>query len=194
MAGLTTVLGGTVEIDGNDITGLPAHVIAKKGIAYLPQTESTFTQLTVSENLKMAGYTVEKTQYDEGLMTGLRMFPQLSNYMASKVQNLSGGERQMVAMTMALIRKPTIIMLDEPTANLSPKLATEVLKNVGSLSRDLKMAVLLVEQNARKALEIGDRAYLLVGGKKVFEGSAKELLEHKELGQMYLGVKTAAAT
>ena len=194
MAGLTTVLGGTVEIDGNDITGLPAHVIAKKGIAYLPQTESTFTQLTVSENLKMAGYTVEKTQYDEGLMTGLRMFPQLSNYMASKVQNLSGGERQMVAMTMALIRKPTIIMLDEPTANLSPKLATEVLKNVGSLSQDLKMAVLLVEQNARKALEIGDRAYLLVGGKKVFEGSAKELLEHKELGQMYLGVKTAAAT
>ncbi len=194
MAGLTTVLGGTVEIDGHDITGLPAHVIAKKGIAYLPQTESTFTQLTVSENLKMAGYTVEKTQYDEGLMTGLRMFPQLSNYMASKVQNLSGGERQMVAMTMALIRKPTIIMLDEPTANLSPKLATEVLKNVGSLSQDLKMAVLLVEQNARKALEIGDRAYLLVGGKKVFEGSAKELLEHKELGQMYLGVKTAAPT
>ncbi len=194
VAGLTTVLGGTVEFDGQDVTGLPAHVIAKKGIAYLPQTESTFTQLTVSENLKMAGYTVEKAQFDEGLKTGLRMFPQLSNYMTSKVQNLSGGERQMVAMTMALIRKPKIIMLDEPTANLSPKLATEVLRNVGLLTHDLKMAVLLVEQNARKALEIGDKAYLLVGGKKVFDGSAKELLEHNELGQMYLGVKTASAT
>jgi branched-chain amino acid transport system ATP-binding protein len=190
---LTTVLSGSVEIDGREITGLPAHVIAKKGIAYLPQTDSTFTQLRVSENLKMAGYTVEKNQFDEGLRTGLQMFPQLANYMTSKVQNLSGGERQMVAMTMALIRKPSVIMLDEPTANLSPKLAAEVLKNVASLARDLKMAVLLVEQNAKKALEIGDRAYLLVGGKKVFDGSARELLEHSELGQMYLGVKTADA-
>ena len=178
-------------MDGQEITRFPAHVIAKKGIAYLPQTDSTFTQLKVSENLKMAGYTVEKSQFDEGLRTGLQMFPVLANYMTSKVQNLSGGERQMVAMTMALIRKPAAIMLDEPTANLSPKLAAAVLKNVASMASDLKMAVLLVEQNARKALEIGNRAYLLVGGKKVFDGPAQELLEHKELAQMYLGVKTA---
>jgi branched-chain amino acid transport system ATP-binding protein len=141
----------------------------------------------------MAGYTVHENQFTQGLKTGLGMFPQLSNYMNSKVQNLSGGERQMVAMTMALIRKPTVILLDEPTANLSPKLATEVLRNVVSLAQDLGMAVLLVEQNAKKALEIGEKAYLLVGGRKVFDGTAKELLEHRELGQMYLGVKIADA-
>lgn len=172
---------------------MPAHLIAKKGLAYLPQTDSTFTQLKVSENFRMAGYTVDKEQFDSRLKSALDMFPQLSNYMNSKVQNLSGGERQMVAMTMALIRKPAVIMLDEPTANLSPKLATEVLKNVASLATDLGIAVLLVEQNAKKALGIGTRAYLLVSGEKAFEGSAKELLEHKELGQMYLGVKTAGA-
>ena len=141
----------------------------------------------------MAGYTVDENQFAQGLKTGLGMFPTLSDYMNSKVQNLSGGERQMVAMTMALIRKPTVIMLDEPTANLSPKLATEVLRNIVLLAQDLGMAVLLVEQNAKKALEIGTKAYLLVGGKKVFDGTARELLEHKELGQMYLGVKTADA-
>jgi branched-chain amino acid transport system ATP-binding protein len=99
----------------------------------------------------------------------------------------------MVAMTMALIRKPEVIMLDEPTANLSPKLATEVLQKVVELKTNLGMTVLLVEQNAKKALEIGDRAYLLVGGKKAFEGSTRELLGHQELSRMYLGLKTTAA-
>jgi branched-chain amino acid transport system ATP-binding protein len=194
IAGLTTIFRGNIELDGEKISGLPAHAIAKRGLAYLPQTDSTFTQLTVAENFRMAGYTVSKEEFASRLKSGIEMFPVLSNYMESKVQNLSGGERQMVAMTMALIRKPKVIMLDEPTANLSPKLAAEVLKNVQSLATKLGMGVLLVEQNARKALEIGTRAYLLVGGKKVFEGYAKELLEHKELAQMYLGVKTAAAT
>lgn len=99
----------------------------------------------------------------------------------------------MVAMTTALIRKPKVIMLDEPTANLSPKLSTEVIQKVAQLPETLGLTVLLVEQNAKKALEIGDKAYLLVSGKKVFDGSAKELLEHRELSQMYLGLKTAAA-
>ena len=96
----------------------------------------------------------------------------------------------MVAMTMALIRKPKVIMLDEPTANLSPKLATEVLRKIADLPTTLGLTVLLVEQNAKKALEIGNKAYLLVSGKKVFEGSARELLEHQELSRMYLGLKT----
>jgi branched-chain amino acid transport system ATP-binding protein len=160
-------------------------------LAYLPQTESVFTQLTVSENIKMAGYTVPATEFGDRLKSGLDMFPQLASYMSTKVQNLSGGERQMVAMTMALIRKPKVIMLDEPTANLSPKLATQVLKNAESLAKDLGMAVVLVEQNARRALEIGNRAYLLVSGKKVFEGSAQELLSHQELAQLYLGLRAA---
>lgn len=193
IAGLTTIYGGEVRLDGNKISGLPAYEIVKRGLAYLPQTESVFTQLTVSENFRMAGYTVSKTEFQTRLKSGIDMFPQLTNYLNSKVQNLSGGERQMVAMTMALIRKPEVIMLDEPTANLSPKLATEVLQKVVELKTNLGMTVLLVEQNAKKALEIGDRAYLLVGGKKVFEGSTRELLEHQELSRMYLGLKTAAA-
>ncbi len=194
IAGLTTIYSGNVSLDGSTISGLPAHEIAKRGLAYLPQTESVFTQLTVAENFKMAGYTVSEEDFDVRLKSGLDMFPQLTSYLKSKVQNLSGGERQMVAMSMALIRKPQVIMLDEPTANLSPKLATEVLNKIVDLARKLGMAVLLVEQNAKKALEIGDRAYLLVSGKKVFDGSAKELLAHAELSRMYLGLQTAEAT
>jgi branched-chain amino acid transport system ATP-binding protein len=191
IAGLTTIYSGGISLDKNRISGLAAHEIAKRGLAYLPQTESVFTQLTVVENFKMAGYTVPKEEFGSRLKTGLDMFPQLSNYLKSKVQNLSGGERQMVAMTMALLRKPKVIMFDEPTANLSPKLANEVLRKVAALPETLGLTVLLVEQNAKKALEIGDKAYLLVSGKKVFDGSAKELLEHEELSRMYLGLKTA---
>jgi len=192
IAGLTTIYEGAITLDNNKISGLAAHEIAKRGVAYLPQTESVFTQLTVAENFKMAGYTVAATEFDSRLKTGLDMFPQISKYMKSKVQNLSGGERQMVAMTMALIRKPKIIMLDEPTANLSPKLATEVLKKVSELPGNLGVTVLLVEQNAKKALEIGNSACLMVSGKKVFDGGARELLEHEELSRMYLGLKAAA--
>jgi branched-chain amino acid transport system ATP-binding protein len=192
IAGLTTIYEGSITLDDGKISGLPAHEIAKRGIAYLPQTESVFTQLTVAENFKMAGYTVSESEFESRLKTGLDMFPQISKYMKSKVQNLSGGERQMVAMTMALIRKPKVIMLDEPTANLSPKLATEVLKKISALPTSFGITVLLVEQNARKALEIGNRAYLLVGGKKVFEGEARDLLQHEELSQMYLGLKTVS--
>ena len=193
IAGLTNIYEGTVSLDGKEISGLPAHEIAKIGLAYLPQTESVFTQLTVSENFKMAGYTVSEEDFDTRLKSGLVVFPQLSNYLKSKVQNLSGGERQMLAMTMALIRNPKVIMLDEPTANLSPKLATEVLTKIIDLAKILHMTVLLVEQNAKKALEIGDNAYLLVSGRKVFEGTTKELLAHQELSRMYLGLKTDAA-
>lgn len=97
----------------------------------------------------------------------------------------------MVAMAMAMMRKPKVVMFDEPTANLSPKLATQVLKTVESLAKDKGLTVILVEQNARKALEMGSNAYLLVSGRKVYEGSASELLAHQELAQMYLGLKAA---
>src|SRR3989442_15851469 len=111
--------------------------------------------------------------------------------MGTKGGHLSGGERQKDAMMMAMIRKHNAIMYDEPTANLAPKIATEVLETKKSLASDLGLAVVLVQQNARRALEIGDRAYLLVGGKKAFEGSSKELLSHQELARMYLGLKVA---
>ena len=120
VAGLTNIYKGSVTFDGKVISGHPPHIVARSGVAYLPQTESVFTRLSVTENFKMAAYTVSKSDYESRLRDSLEVFPQLKAYLDSKVVNLSGGERQMVAMTMALLRKPRIIMFDEPTANLSP--------------------------------------------------------------------------
>lgn len=192
IAGLTSIYKGSVSMDARTISGLPPHVIARSGLAYLPQTDSVFTQLTVTENFKMAAYSVPRREFESRLKDSLDIFPQLSAYLKSKVVNLSGGERQMVAMTMALVRNPQVIMFDEPTANLSPKYATQVLKTILSLAKERGLTIVLVEQNAKRALEIGDMAYLLVGGKNVFKGPAKDLLAHQELAKMYLGVKAAA--
>jgi len=193
VAGLTNIYKGTVTMDGKTLSGHPPHIIARLGLAYLPQTESVFTKLSVTENFKMAAYMVPKDEYQTRLKDSLEIFPQLRSYLESKVVNLSGGERQMVAMTMALLRKPQVIMFDEPTANLSPKYATEVLRTIQTLGKERGLTIVLVEQNAKRALEIGDRAYLLVGGKNAFIGSAKELLSHQELARMYLGMKAVGA-
>ena len=188
IAGITNIYQGTINLDGRTISKLPPHEIARLGIAYLPQTDSTFTQLTVTENFKMAGYTVATEDFDQRKRNVLEMFPRLSSYMKTKVSHLSGGERQMVAMSMALLRKPNTIMFDEPTANLAPIIATEVLNTITYLSRNSGLTILLVEQNATRALQIGHSAYLLVNGTTIFEGSAKALLEHPELGKLYLGL------
>ncbi len=193
VAGLCSIYKGSVSMDGKRISGHPPHVIARSGLAYLPQTESVFTKLSVTENFKMAAYMVSRSEYETRLKDSLEIFPQLRAYLGSRVVNLSGGERQMVAMTMALLRKPRVIMFDEPTANLSPKYATEVLKTIQKLGKERGLTIVLVEQNAKRALEIGDRAYLLVGGKNAFVGTANELLSHQELARMYLGMKAASA-
>lgn len=193
IAGLTTLYEGTVTMDGKKLTGHAPHAIARAGLAYLPQTESVFTQLSVIENFKMAAYTISKDQFDSRLSTSLDMFPQLKGYLETKAVKLSGGERQMVAMTMALLRNPTVVMFDEPTANLSPKYASQVLKTVQTLGKEMGLTIVLVEQNAKRALEIGDKAYLLVGGRNAFKGTAAELLSHQELAKLYLGMKVASA-
>ncbi len=191
ISGLTTMYAGTVSLDGKILSGLPPHLISRSGIAYLPQTDSVFTQLTVAENFRMAAYTVSRSDFDSRIKDALQIFPQLDQYIGSKVVNLSGGERQMVAMTMALVRKPQVIMFDEPTANLSPKYSTQVLRTIQTLAKERGLTIVLVEQNARRALEVGDNAYLLVGGKNAFKGTARELLSHQELAKLYLGVKVA---
>lgn len=188
ITGLTTVYEGTVKHNGQEITGLASHKIARSGIAFLPQTDNVFTNLTITENLRLAGYTINQNDYRTRLKRIFQLFPQLSAYTSTKALSLSGGERQMLAMALALIREPNVMMFDEPTANLAPKIATQVLNLISSLAKDIGLTILLAEQNARRALEIGDVAYLLVGGKNAFEGTARELLEHKELGRLYLGV------
>jgi branched-chain amino acid transport system ATP-binding protein len=188
IAGLTTIYQGTIELDGQEITGLASHKIARSGIAYLPQTDNVFTNLTVTENLRLAGYTLDDELYRTRLRRIFQLFPQLSTYANTKALNLSGGERQMLAMALALIREPGVIMFDEPTANLAPKIATQVLNLISSLAKDIGLTIMLAEQNAKRALEICNAAYLMVGGKNAFEGTARELLEHKELGRLYLGL------
>ncbi|MGA8857698.1 MAG: ABC transporter ATP-binding protein [Candidatus Bathyarchaeia archaeon] len=188
ITGLTTVYEGTIKHNGQEITGLASHKIARSGIAFLPQTDNVFTNLTITENLRLAGYTINQNDYRTRLKRIFQLFPQLSAYTNTKALSLSGGERQMLAMALALIREPNVMMFDEPTANLAPKIATQVLNLISSLAKDIGLTILLAEQNARRALEIGDVAYLLVGGKNAFEGTARELLEHKELGRLYLGV------
>jgi len=192
ISGLTTIYSGRVILDGQlELSKMKAHDIARAGVAYLPQTENIFTNLTVAENLKLAGYTLPKEEVEAKVQEVLEAFPQLRVYMSTKANNLSGGERQMLAMAMALLRKPTVIMFDEPTANLAPKIATQVLNRIASVAREMGLTVLLVEQNARRALEIGDKAYLLVSGNENFEGRAQDLLDHREIGKLYLGLKTA---
>ena len=188
IAGLTSIYQGQVMLDNKIVSKLPPHEIARLGIAYLPQTESTFTRLTVSENFKMAGYSVDHEDFRERLEKALAIFPKLTSYMNTKVSHLSGGERQMVAMSMALLRKPNTIMFDEPTANLAPIVATQVLNTITYLAQDSDITILLVEQNATRALQIGHSAYLLVNGTTIFQGTAKALLEHPELGKLYLGL------
>jgi branched-chain amino acid transport system ATP-binding protein len=188
IAGYTNIYKGHVQFKGQDITGMASHKIARKGIAYLPQTNNVFTDLTVTENLKLAGYQIEAESYRTRLTRVFQLFPQLTAYAKTKASSLSGGERQMLAMAIALIRDPNVILFDEPTANLAPIIATQVLNLISSLATEVGLCILLAEQNAKRALEIGNTAYLMVSGKNTFVGTARELLEHKELGKLYLGV------
>jgi branched-chain amino acid transport system ATP-binding protein len=191
ISGIATIFNGEVEMDGKTLSNESPTEIARSGVAYLPQTENVFTNLTVKENLRLAGYTLKDSDHHARLKTSLELFPQLSQYLGTKASNLSGGERQMVAMAMAVLRNPSVVMFDEPTANLAPKIATQVLDIISKITKDMNLTTLLVEQNARRALEMGDHAYLLVSGKRVFAGSCRELLEHKELGRLYLGVQVS---
>ena len=191
ICGIASTFGGTVELDGARVTGKSPTEIARLGLAYLPQTNNVFTNLSVRENFVLAGYTVDPKDYPDRVKGAIEIFPQLSRYMETKASNLSGGERQMVAMAMAMVRKPSVVMFDEPTANLAPKIATQVLGVISSITKRLNLTTVLVEQNAKRALEMGDAAYLLVSGKTVFSGGAHELLEHKELGRLYLGLQVS---
>jgi len=191
IAGIATIFKGSIDLDGLNLTSFSPTEVARSGVAYLPQTDNVFTHLHVAENLRLAGYTLKEKDYPERLAKSLEIFPQLSKYLGTRTSNLSGGERQMVAMAMALIRKPAVVMFDEPTANLAPKIATQVMATIGTVTRDKSLTTLLAEQNARRALELGNYAYLLVSGKMVFAGTCRELLDHRELGRLYLGLQAS---
>ena len=187
--GLTSIYSGTVKFDGMELVGKSPHEIARLGIAYLPQLNKVFENLTVEENLLMAGYTLNKTELSEKIKEVTQIFPIIEKYRKTKAGLLSGGERQMIATAMALIREPRVMMFDEPTSELAPKMAKSILEKIVELRDTMNMTIILVEQNAKKALEIGDRAYLLVGGRLTFEGGCRELLNHPQLSTLYLGLR-----
>ncbi len=186
--GLTTIYSGSITLEGEEIAGLPPHKVAKKGIAYLPQVGNVFLNLSVRENLTMATYTLDEDEAKDRVEEVLSYYPLLKTYLNRRADTLSGGERQLLAMAMAMIRRPKIMLFDEPTANLAPKIALEVLREIVRLRDEHGITIVLVEQNARRALESGDRAVLFVSGRVAFEGACSELLNHPELSSLYLGL------
>ncbi len=186
--GLCTIYSGEISYDGEKITGLAPHEVARKKIAYLPQVNNVFSNLTVKENLIMASYTLDSKLVEQRMPEIFETFPILRKYEKSKANTLSGGERQMLGMGMALIRRPNVMLFDEPTASLSPKLADEVLSKIKQMRDDFGITVILVEQNVKRALSLGDFVYLFANGKGVFKGKPEELLSHPDLSKLYLGI------
>jgi len=186
--GLCNVYSGEITYENKTIIGLAPHEVARKKIAYLPQINNVFANLTIKENLTMASYTLDSSTHSQRLPEIFETFPILKKYEKSKANILSGGERQMLAMAMALIRQPKVMLFDEPTASLSPKLADEVLSKIKQIRDDYGITVILVEQNVKRALKMGDYVYLLANGKGIFKGKSEELLSHPELGKLYLGI------
>jgi len=189
--GLTQLYTGKVIFEGVEIQGIPPHEVTKQGIAYLPQVNNVFSELKIRENLIMAGYTLGKEEAQNRSIDVLDDFPVLKKYLDRKAGTLSGGERQMLAMAMALMRRPKMMLFDEPTGSLAPKKAKEVLSEILRLRDTYEITVLLAEQNARRALEQGDKALLLVSGRVMYNDTAQKLLKHPELGKVYLGIKKA---
>ncbi len=187
--GLTQLYKGKIVFDGTEIGELPPHEVTKLGMAYLPQVNNVFSELKVSENLIMAGYTLNREEARNRSEEVLEDFPVLKSYLERKAGTLSGGERQMLAMAMALVRRPKMMLFDEPTGSLAPKKAIEVISEIERLRDTYGITILLAEQNARRALEHGDKAILLVSGRVMYNDEAQKLLNHPELGKVYLGIK-----
>jgi branched-chain amino acid transport system ATP-binding protein len=185
--GLADIYEGRVLFNGFDVTKLKPYKKARLGIAYVPQMFNIFSELTVYENLVLAGYLLDKKELREKIDSVLDLFPRLREFLHRKAGTLSGGERRMLAIAMGLMKNPKVILLDEVTSDLAPIIVKKVLNTVIDIRDNLKITVVLVEQYVKRALEISDKAYLLVSGKIRFEGNPKDL-ENSELAKLYLGL------
>ena len=187
ITGMLTPKSGSVIFEGVDITKIPGHKIVPMGMAHVPEGRRVFSQLSVYENLKLGAYTRrDKTEIEETLKTVYRSFPRLEERKNQAAGTLSGGEQQMLAMGRALMSKPKLICMDEPSMGLSPILVDEIFRIIREISAG-GTTVLLVEQNAKKALSIADRGYVLETGSIVIQGAASELLNDDEIKKAYLG-------
>jgi branched-chain amino acid transport system ATP-binding protein len=185
VAGLLKPRHGSVWLNGQDITPLPPHHIVQAGICYVPQTENVFPSLTVEENLDMGAF-IRRDDIRPKKEALYSLFPDLRDKRKTRAGNLSGGQRQVVAMARALMLDPTLLLLDEPTAGLSPVLVSAIFQKIIDINRT-GVALLIVEQNARQALQRADRGYVLAMGQNRYEDTGKALLENPEMRHLFLG-------
>ena len=187
VTGLLSPKKGSIIFEGKDITKTPAHKIVSLGLAHVPEGRRVFAEMSVYQNLKMGAYTrSDKGEIEQTLEKVYKRFPRLEERKNQLAGTLSGGEQQMLAMGRALMSNPRIILMDEPSMGLSPILVNEIFDIIQSVS-EAGTTVLLVEQNAKKALAIADRAYVLETGKIVMSGDAKELMNDDSIKKAYLG-------
>ena len=185
MLGLLNLKSGSVLIDNEDISNLNPQDRVKKGISFVPQTRNVFTGLTVRENLEMGAF-LRNEDLNKVIDEIYELFPILSEKRSQIVGELSGGQRQQVALGRALMTEPSVLMLDEPTAGVSPIVMDELIDHIFKVKQK-NVAIIMVEQNAKQALSISDRCYVLVTGENKFEGSGKELLNDPEVRRSFLG-------
>ncbi len=185
MLGLLKLKSGSVTLNGEDISKINPQDRVKKGISFVPQTRNVFTELTVRENLEIGGFLTEGS-LENKIESIYSLFPILSEKKSQVVGQLSGGQRQQVALGRALMSDPSVLMLDEPTAGVSPIVMDELFEHIIKVKKT-NVAVIMVEQNAKQALSISDRGYVLVTGQNKFEGSGNDLLEDPEVRRSFLG-------
>ena len=194
VAGVLPASGGSVRLDGQEITNRRADRLARLGLGFVPQDSDVFDTLTVTENLEMGGYLLDRRAVAEQITTVLDLLPALKKLRGRKAEKLSGGERKMTGIARALMNRPSVLLLDEPTAGLSPELSTTFLgEHVRRLSEH-GTAVLLVEQKAIAALEASTWGVLLVNGRRHLDCPAQELAQRHDIGELFLGRAAAGGT
>ena len=184
--GIATHYGGNVSYRGENVSGWRTDQLVNHGIAYVPQVDNVFPSLSVEENLQMGGNSLPNNILNERIERSLDMFPDLRSREHDLAASLSGGERQMLAISRALISDPSLLLLDEPTAALSPLYQEQIIGRIDSL-RENGITILIVEQNARLSLSRSDRGYIMSNGKIVHSGDAKNILTDPEIGEYFLG-------
>ena len=187
--GLVELRSGSIKLRGEEISNLPAHELVQRGVGFVPQTENVFPSLTVEENLKMGCYLRQDLFRDRADFVA-DLFPRLAERSKQRVGAMSGGERQMVAMGRALMMDPSVLLLDEPSAGLSPSNQDEVFDRI-DLIRESGVSIIMVEQNARRCLQIADRGYVLDQGQNAYTGTGRQLLHDPKVIELYLGTLAA---
>jgi branched-chain amino acid transport system ATP-binding protein len=183
--GLVDVRRGRVSLRGDDITTAPAHVLVGSGVGYVPQRSNVFGALTIEENLRMGSY-LRPASYRERREHIIALLPRLGERLSQRAGSLSGGERQMLAIGRALMMEPSVLLLDEPSAGLSPMMQDDVFDRVSLINAD-GVSVLIVEQNARRCLQLATRGYVLDQGRNAYTGTGAELLHDEKVVELYLG-------